>query len=651
MPVTSVSNGTSATVKATLKDAAGAAVANTVVTFTLANASMATLTPSSGTTLTNASGVATITLAGGVTAGASTITANAQVGAATVTGSSGFAVGAANVTISPPVFGVGVVPLSAFGTTSVTVIVSSGGVPVTSAQTVTFSSPCASANPAKAVLSASATTVNGVAIASYRDNGCAGTDIVTASVGGGASSSATLTVIAPTTGSIQYVSSVPSNISLKGTGGAEVSQVTFKVLDSSGGPISGRVVNFGLSTTVGGIILTPNLGTPFTTGTATSDANGMVFTQVNSGNISTPVRVTATTCTNSTNPCTGTTLTTQSSGLTVTTGVADQFGFSLAATTHSIEGWNIDGETSTLTARLADHFKNPVPDGTGVVFTAEAGTVVASCFTVGGACSALYTSSGTRPVNGRVTVLAYAVGEETFTDLNGNGWADLAPINEKIDPNGNPTDLPEAFVDYNENGTWDSATEPYIDFNQDGAYNLADGKFNGILCDDITPGRSSAGTCGVTHSLHVRQSQIIVLSSSSANIIINGGAAISLPVCTLANGDTPMTFQVAVIDINGNNMPTGTTIAFVTDNGTITSSASVTLADSIGCRTGGSCPASAASATFGNIPVTMKSDAAFTAATSTTPASCSNTATTGTFTVKVTSPKGLITTATAIITD
>ena len=648
--VTSISNGTSALVKATVKDAAGTAVPNAVVTYVIANASMATITPSSGTALTNSAGVATITLAGGAIAGATTITANAMVGSSAVTGSIGLSVGVASVTISTPIFGVGGASLSAFGTTSVSVTVSSGGVPVTSAQTVTFSSPCASSG--KAVLSASATTVSGVAIGSYRDNGCAGSDIVTTSVSGGTSSSATLTVIAPTTGSIQYVSSLPTNISLKGTGGIEVSQVTFKVLDTGGFPVSGKAVTFGLSTTVGGITLTPNTGVaPYAIGTATSDASGQVVTNVNSGTISTPVRVTATTLGTG-----GVNLTTQSSQLTITTGIPDQFGTSLAATTHNIEGWNIDGTTSVLSIYLADHFKNPIPDGTGVVFTAEAGSIVGNCPTSGGRCSSIYTSQGTRPTNGRVTVLAYAVGEETFTDLNGNGWADvtLSPTvlkNEMIDPNNAATDLPEAWVDYNENGVFDSATEPFIDFNRDGTYNAADGKFSGILCDDITLGRSSAGSCSTTHTIHVRQSQVIVLSSSSANITINGVAPITIPACSFVNGDVPTTFTVTVVDVNGNAMPAGSTVAFSSTNGTITSAASWIQPDTIGCRSSyPGCPTSAGSATFGDIPVTMKSDATFTVVTP-PPNTCSNLTPSGSFTVTVTSPKGLTTTATANVTD
>lgn len=667
--VTSITSGTPATVTAILKDATGAAVAGAVVTFST-DTTLATISPAS-TALTDASGVATVTLnSATLTAtGATTITATSQVGTTALTGTIGYSVGSAVVTITNPVFGVGASSLSAFGTTSVAVTVCSGGpcapagagVPVTTPQTVTFSSPCASSG--KAVLSASVVTVNGVATGSYRDNGCAGNDTVTASVSGITSSSATLTVTAPTAGSIQYVSSVPSNISLKGTGGTEAAQVTFKVLDTGGNPLSGKTVSFGLSTTVGGITLTPG-------GTATSDANGLVVTTVNAGTVSTPVRVTANTCTTPTNPCTGTTLTTQSSQLTITTGIPDQQNFSLGATTFNIEGWNIDGTTTVLTARLADHFGNPVPDGTAVNFITEGGLVTPSCTTTASACSATLTSQALRPTNGRVTVLAYAVGEEGFTDLNANGLADNPT--EMFDANGVSTDMGEAYVDYNENRTRDPATEPFIDFggsvngSPDGQYNGPDGKYNGVLCDSsVLPG-SSPTACNTQKTIDVRGSSVIVFSSSAAKITINGGAAFAIPPCNLVNGDVPATFTVTVVDENGNAMPAGTTVAFTTNNGKITSPASYIVPNSIGCRSSThtvsgvavpdfpGCPASAGSATFGDIPVTMQSDATFAVG---TPNTCTNASNSGTFTVTVTTPSNsaapatTVTTATATVTD
>ena len=560
-PVSSISSGAPATVKATLKDAAGAVVPNAVVTFST-DATLATITPAV-TALTDASGVATVTLnpATILTAGATTITAATQVEKTAVTGSIGFAVGVAAVAVTAPVLGVGAAPLSAFGTTSISVTVSIGGAPVATSQSVTFSSVCASVG--KAVLSTGVATVAGVATGSYRDNGCAGTDVITASAAGVTSPSTSLVVSTPATGSIQFVSATPSSISLKGIGGTEAAQVRFKVLDNRGNPLSGKTVTFGLSTTVGGITLTPP-----TPDTATSDADGLVVTTVNSGTVSTPVRVTASTP----GATAGTTLTTQSSGLTITTGIPDQDSFSLSATKLNPEFRDIDGNTTVLTARLADHFNNPVPDGTVVNFTTEGGSIVASCSTVSSACSSTLTSQAPRPAGGRVTVLAYAVGEESFIDLNGNGVADLVPA-EMVDENGASTDLPEAFRDDNENGVRD-ANETFFDFNQNGVYDGPDGKYSGVLCDTA---KSSAGTCSATKATHVRKSIVIVFSGSTAVIskiappgTINLGGA-------CAGGSVQV--DLRIVDVVGNPMPVGTTIVVTTTNGTISGTGSFVQAN------------------------------------------------------------------------
>jgi hypothetical protein len=414
------------------------------------------------------------------------------------------------------------------------------------------------------VLSTGVATVAGVATGSYRDNGCAGTDAVSASTAGITSASTNLVITPPTVGSIQFVSATPASISLKGTGGVETSQVVFKVIDTGGNPFSGRTVTFGLSTTVGGITLTP------TPSTATSDANGLVVTNVNAGTVSTPVRVTATTA----GATAGTTLTSQSSALTITTGIPAQDSFSLSATKLNPEFRDFDGNTTVLTARLADHFRNPVPDGTVVNFTTEGGSIVASCQTSGGACSSTMTSQQPRPANGRVTVLAYAVGEESFIDLNGNGVADLVP-NEMVDINGNSTDMPEAFRDDNENGIHD-AGETFIDFNGDGIYSTGDGKYNGVLCDNVTapPAGSSAGTCAATKSIHVRGSMVIVFSGSNASISQISASPINLVGCAAPGQVVPV--DLRIVDAVGNPMPVGTTVVATTSDGTMVGTSTFT---------------------------------------------------------------------------
>jgi hypothetical protein len=637
-----------------VRDDLGAAVPNTVVTFTT-DTSLGALVPASGTALTDSSGVATVALnaASLTAAGAATLTATSQVAGTAVTDSIGYAVGAAAVTITNFTFGTN--PLSAFGTTSVSVTVNSNGVPVTSPQTVTFSSPCAGSG--KAVLTSSVLTgTGGIATASYRDNGCGGTDVVTASVSGLATASSTLTVTAPTAGSIQFVSATPTTITLKGTGGAgrqESSQVIFKIVDTGGNPIGGQTVNFTLSTSVGGITFANGL----TTSSAISDATtGYAVVTVNSGTISTPVRVLATTVSG------GVTLTSQSDQLTVTTGIPDQDSFSVSATTLNIEGLNHDGVTTVLTARLSDHFSNPVPDGTTVNFIAEGGQMVSSCNTVNGSCSATMTSAEFRPANGRITVLAYALGEESFTDIDGDGWADLSP-NEMIDANGASTELAEAFVDYNENGVRDgigatASLEPYIDFNSNASFDgTPDGKYNGVLCNETT-GTSSAGTCATAKALHIRRNFVVVFSGSDP-VILTSAASIALAPCVNGVLFTPPSQSVdfTITDVNGNVMPAGTTVVFTTTNGTIVSAPqNFVVPNSTACLAGAGpaagfiCPASSAVA-IGASPLTYTVIVKSNATQDPTSLACSNSVPDGVLTVTVTTPKGVATSAQISVAD
>ena len=683
-----------ATVRAIVRDAAGVGIPSVVVTFTT-DSTFGVFVPPSGTALTDATGTATVTLnpASLSAAGAATLTATAQVPA--VTASVGYSVGAANVTLTNFTFGTN--PLSAFGTTSVSVTVNSNGVPVTSPQTVSFSSPCAGSG--KAVLTASVLTgAGGVATASYRDNGCGGTDTVTASVSGFAPASAILTIAPPTAGSIQFVSATPTSITLKGTGGAgrqESSQVIFKVVDTGGNPIGGQTVTFSLSTSVGGITLTNT--------TATSDpTTGQAVVTVNAGTISTPVRVLA-----STPGAGGTTLSTQSDQLTITTGIPAQASFSLATVTFNIEGWTIDGVTTVLTARLADHFSNAVPDGTTVNFIAEGGSVcnplitpcLGACNTTAGACSVTMTSQAIRPLNGRVTVLAFAVGEESFTDIDGDGLADLVnSVNgttEMRDANGVSTDMGEAFLDNNENGIRDTVAasggllEEYLDFGgpagvPDGAYegpvtgNPTDGKYNGVLCNETAdpsfPTRiSSPGTCSAQKSIHVFRNIPILFSGSDALVqfsdsLGNPIAGITFPPCVGGTPFTPptTTILITVTDVNGNIMPFDTGVAFSTNNGTIQSTpTSFKVPNSTACLAGAgpggftcsgtsctlgasapagfTCPTSS-EVPFGNAPLTyeviVKSQATQSAGTCTNPSNSP-----GRLSVTVTTPKGIVTTA------
>jgi len=515
------------TVTAKFVDTTGKPASGITVTF---STTLGTLNPSSGQVVTDATGSASIQLMVGGSTSTGIVTATAVVGGRQVSKSASYSVNLPPLHLSSPTLGLST--LSYGGSTSVSVrILDSNGVDYTSQDVdVLFTSTQVVAG--KATLPQSVRSVNGIATATYKANTVIGADTITISLGDSVVQTS-LTVNPADASSVQYISAVPVNIGLKGMGGAgiqETSVVTFKVIDVYGQPRSNQLVNFALNTTVGGLSLVSYSGS--------TDSNGLVSTIVKAGTIATPVRVTATLV--GVSP----TIATQSDQLVVSTGVPSQDGFSISVQTLNVEGWNIDGVTSRLTARLSDHFHNPVPDGTAVYFTTEGGSVQSSCSTVSGSCSVLWTSQNPRPADGRATVLAYAIGEESFTDLNGNGVADAGEF----------TDMTGAFRDDNENGVWDSLTEAPIPFFNATGYDPADGKYNGVL--------QGAAYTTAPKSKHVFSNSVIVMASSSPSVVSfspNTVTRAPLPY----NGPVQSNLVLTVLGSNGNAMPAGTKIEVI----------------------------------------------------------------------------------------
>lgn len=530
---------------------------------------------------------------------------------------------------------IGTATLSPGGSTNLTVnIVSSTKTLASAPMQITFNSPCIASGEAKLTNSTGSSTSNivssnfGEATITYTANGCSGTDQITATtvIGGRQANARTTLNIAPDTVlAVKAIDTELSQISLKGTGGQETAVVSFLVTGATGAPIKNITVDFSLSTESNGSSLG---GLALVNTSATSDKNGVVSTTVQAGNVATSVVVTA--------KARDTNIATQSKKLIVSTGIPDQDSITLGASDPFPMGWDHNGTESIFTVQLADAFNNPVSDGTAVSFTTEGGSIDDACTTEKGACSVTWRSQNPKPIRnsannsvdrllcvnagglsyvadyatcateraGRVTVLAHAIGNESFIDANGNGLYDFGVDIFKTHndyPNGNPEcdrnaplsslaklsnsprlacdDLVEAYVDRNENNIHDN-DEQFVDLNLDGGYSTENGIYNGILCRDNDP------NCTNKEKITIRQEALLIMVSDNmlqsgtgfpylvSNIKLDAipkpsSSASSVASSTASSSSSSAGTYVAtaffwVADRNGNGAPAGTTLSIDT---------------------------------------------------------------------------------------
>ncbi len=551
-----ISEGEPGTIRITVKSASGSLAVNQFLTVTTTKGSFLN---SDGTAITNSNGVAEFTLVADGANGAGTIDVTA--GDDSLDSPFSFQIGMpASVKLGTFVDGIfqeGILSssigpgeeLSTGGTATITASLAyldgDTYVPYTVSADIAFSALCESA-----VVDETVTSQNGQASTNYRGDGCtSGGDTVTATAviaGVTLSASVDFSLAKPEVGSITFLSAEPSQIALAGTSNPVLpttSVVSFVVKDEAGDPVSNESVNFSLSTSIGGISISPS--------TAETNSEGQVQVIVTAGSVSTSVRVRAT--------VNDTQIATVSSNLVISTGLPDQNSFSLSIDNFSPEAWNYDGVPVNVTIRAADHFNNPVPDGTSIYFTTEGGSIDPSCSTVNGECSVEWRSQNPRPADGRVTILATALGEEAFTDANGSGRYEFSSDIFK-------DDMAEAFVDVNENGSRD-ADEEFMDYNEDFLFTEANGMYNGTLCVE-----------GCSNELiHVRESIILAMSGSAANIQINPSEI------EFENLEDFATVYLNISDYNGNSMPSETTVAITSpENATIDGDSSFTISNRVG---------------------------------------------------------------------
>ncbi|RLV61056.1 invasin [Parashewanella curva] len=615
---------------------------------------LGTISPETGTALTNDDGKAILDLLSGEKVGAGELTVTVK----DISSSKAFEVGRSDIRLRLTRHqGTGSLPAGSSTVLAVLVENTDGTVATDQPYSVELNSSCKAAE--KATIDSPVVTNAGRAFTTYTSTGCDGEDIITASIQGASISSEplSLTTESRKVGSIQYVSATPKQLAIKSSGGiqgagsrSETSVVTFKLVDEAGQPATQELVCFELSTAVGGMTLSPqplaahyddcsnlpdapaDLTSPNKYATAFTNGEGEVSVTVKSGSVPTPVKVYAQ-WSGSSGQGLDTVISNISDELSVSTGLADNDSFSLAGDVLNPEAWSIDGEEVTVTIRSADHFNNPVPAGTKINFRSEGGTIASSCATEtneddspNGTCELKWESTNPRPFQttavvcpnngfngdltppchgstrlgyingtnsviaeprpGRATITAWAIGEESFVDLNGNGLYD----------SGEPfSDIGEAFSDHNEDGLYRGSPLPagaikeeFIDYNTNQTRDAGDGLYTGLLC--ATGSQDACSQTGVDNlqsQLNVYRNMVIVMSGSQSMVRlvnIDGDNITPATNIDLVANPRPHTVYVFVSDQNNNTLPMGTTVTAVTDNGEISGAREFVVGNNISNR-------------------------------------------------------------------
>ncbi|MBV5297682.1 MAG: hypothetical protein JZU64_05960 [Rhodoferax sp.] len=553
--------------KIVVRDASGAVAPFTRVQVAL-DSGLAVLVPTNGTQLTDQSGVVFMRITPSSVSSSGTVraTVTTTVDAVALTSTYDLQINPGTVTFSP----VTVSPASVQKgqSVNVSVDVSVNGVAARSnSVAVTFSTACGTVAPSSALVDAAGKAV--AVIQTTSSGSCA----VDASVNGVTSNPASYTVTSAPTTNIQFVDATPALLYQSGSAGPTTSIVKFKVIDSLAVGVPGIPVSATLTNTDGGISFCGSPSTGTTSGVAGSE--GTVTFSICAGTLPATVQVRASFVSN------GVTVSTSSNVLTIQTGLPTQRFFDISANVFNFyaggyftSGFN--GNSVTISVFAADRQGNPVPDGTKIVFVTEGGQInsagQSNCLIANGRCSVTLIGQDYRPMGsaatngevrpGRVTVLAYTDGEESFVDANFNNRYDAGELFE---------DLGTLYLDKDESGLFAASYKNLVTNTDEGefAYPMPAGSFGTAACpNNSNIGLSYQSTCngnwdGLTK---VRRSIVIIFSGGEigqpGKCLVtptnpSGDYDTSIPAAkrTQILAESTSSVEVLLADCDGNPLP------------------------------------------------------------------------------------------------
>ncbi len=252
---------------------------------------------------------------------------------------------------------------------------------------VSFSTTLGEVTPSVAT-----TDVNGIAVAYLKSGNVEGDATITATAGDLKKNTVVHIIqssVVNVPASIEVENIEADKIYIKGSGNKETSKITFIVRDGGGNPVPNIHIQFSLvGGSQGGEYLVPINGV--------TDANGEVSTTLKSGTKPVTVKVKA---------WYNDEVYTETSDITICSGPPEGKHLSLYPNHLNIAGLVKDGIEDPITARLADLYSNPVPEGTAVHFESEYAKIngAESSTTSGnetGVATASLFSQDPKPLNG-----------------------------------------------------------------------------------------------------------------------------------------------------------------------------------------------------------------------------------------------------------
>jgi len=430
---------------------------------------------------------------------------------------------------------------------------------------VSFTSDCYANGIANFSSTAIDTNSGGFGTTTYTANGCSGTDeiVATATVDGEVlTATVDLTIEADEVLGLSYEGATSTTLNLAGTGGTETTQLTFRLIGAQGASIVGENVSFSIQGDEGDATLAPG------TETDVSDSNGTVTTVLQSGTVATNIRVTAT--------HDNTLISATSDSIAISSGLPIQNSYSMTQSSYNpANTFATDGIEVSVNILAADQFGNRVAEGTSVSFYAECGVIQPSCVideTSG--CSVTWVSNTANQDDGafRCSILSFTEGVETFTDNNGNFvYEDSDTFNVAT------SDLPEPFLDENENGSFDIG-ERFVDTanGTSGAYDGANGLWDGLCLAGSVP----TANCMGDDSAVIFAQGLITITCDRVNVISASPAQDSTIDLTMGDpGFVTVTIQDGCTA--GNPPAEGTTIEFTGDGIEVVDGASQVVPNNI----------------------------------------------------------------------